>query len=198
MNLPGHSCPDSKQTVWIALNFFFPKWFIEHTGTIMKSFFAKILTAFMLLIMVLPVLEGQKVSKIKTADLEKLLNNQDNRLYVVNFWATWCAPCVKEMPYIMKVAGSIDTTKVKFVLISLDFPSQIESNLVKYIEKNKISQPVSVMMDIDYDLWINKVDTKWQGDIPATLLFNNRKNKRYFHTGELTENSLRKMINEML
>jgi hypothetical protein len=54
------------------------------------------------------------------------------------------------------------------------------------------------MTDIDYNGWIDKVDPAWQGDIPATLFFNNSKKTRYFHTGEVTEPELKKYINSLL
>jgi len=140
-------------------------------------------------------LEGQKVEYIKIPDLEKILGNSDNKLYVLNFWATWCAPCVSEIPAFEKTAKSYDPQKVRFILVSLDFPSQIEKQLLPFLKKNKVTLDVAVMTDIDYNAWIDKVDAKWQGDIPATLFFNNYTKTRYFHTGELSESELRKNIN---
>jgi thiol-disulfide isomerase/thioredoxin len=140
-------------------------------------------------------MEGQKVDYIKIPDLEKILGNSDNKLYVLNFWATWCAPCVSEIPAFEKTAKSYDPQKVRFILVSLDFPSQIEKQLLPFLKKNKVTLDVAVMTDIDYNAWIDKVDAKWQGDIPATLFFNNYTKTRYFHTGELSESELRKNIN---
>ena len=141
---------------------------------------------------------GQKVNYIKIPELEKILGNHDNKVFVVNFWATWCPPCVKEFPDFEKVAGEYDTTAVKFIMVSLDFPSQIRKQLIPFLEKNKVSLDVAVMMDIDYNAWIGKVDASWQGEIPATLVFNNTKNLRNFHSGELNEATLKKMINAYL
>jgi len=64
---------------------------------------------------------GQKIEYIKVPDLEKILNNKENKLLVVNFWATWCAPCVKELPAFEKVAGEYNESKVRFIMLSLDF-----------------------------------------------------------------------------
>lgn len=140
-------------------------------------------------------LDGQKIEYIKISDLEKILGNSDNKLYVLNFWATWCAPCVSEIPAFEKTAKDYDPQKVKFILVSLDFPSQIEKQLIPFLKKNRVTLDVAVMTDIDYNAWIDKVDAKWQGDIPATLFFNNYRKSRYFHTGELSESELRKNIN---
>jgi thiol-disulfide isomerase/thioredoxin len=141
---------------------------------------------------------SQKIEYIKVPDLEKLLNNQENKLFIVNLWATWCAPCVKELPAFEKVAGEYDKSKIRFIMISLDFPSQVENQLKPFLKKNNISLDVSVMMDTDYNSWIDKVDPQWQGNIPSTLFVNNIKKSRYFHSGEITENELRTIINKYL
>jgi len=141
---------------------------------------------------------GQKIEYIKVPELEKMLNNHENKLFVVNLWATWCAPCVKELPAFEKVAGEYDQSKVRFIMISLDFPSQVENQLKPFLKKNNISLDVSVMMDTDYNSWIDKVDPQWQGNIPSTLFVNNVKKSRYFHSGEITEQELRTIINKYL
>lgn len=139
-------------------------------------------------------IKGQEVDKIKVPDLERILSNNEDRLHVVNFWATWCAPCVKEFPLFEKVSSSGNYKKVTFLMISLDFPGQIEKQLIPFLKKNKTTLPVALMMDVDYDSWIDKVDPSWHGDIPATLVFNNARKIRQFHSGELDEAGLRKII----
>ena len=143
-------------------------------------------------------LSGQKIEYLKIPDLEKIIKNPDNRLHVVNFWATWCPPCVKELPYFQSVAKEYDPSKVKFILVSLDFPSQIEKQLIPFLKKNKIMLDVAVMTDLDYNSWIDKIDASWEGNIPATLVFNNPLKKRHFHAGELDETELKNIINKLL
>ena len=145
----------------------------------------------------LPV-HGQEIEYIKVPELEKILNNQDNKLYVVNFWATWCAPCVKEMPVFEEVSKEYNSKEVQFVMISLDFPSQVKDQLIPFLKRNNVKLKVAVMTDLDYNSWIEKVDPSWQGDIPATLVFNNIKKKRDFKPGALDEPGLRKMINNCM
>lgn len=142
--------------------------------------------------------KAQNVEYIKVPELETLLNNGENKLYVINFWATWCAPCIKEFPLFEKVSKEYNENKVKFIMISLDFPSQIEKQLIPFLKRNNSSLNVVVMMDIDYNSWIDKVDPSWQGEIPATLVLNNSKRQRLFHRGELNESLLREMINSYL
>ena len=141
---------------------------------------------------------GQKIEYIKVPELEKILKNPEDKLFVVNLWATWCAPCVAELPAFEKTAGDYDKSKVRFLMISLDFPNQIEKQLKPFLLKNKITLDVAVMMDVDYDSWIDKVDPQWQGTIPATLIFNNKDKIRYFHSGEISETELKGLINKFL
>jgi thiol-disulfide isomerase/thioredoxin len=140
------------------------------------------------------VLTGQKVEYINAAGLEKILHNTDNKLYVINFWATWCAPCVAEIPAFETVSRDYDKAGVRFIFISLDFPSKVKEQLIPFLEKNKIDQEVAIMMETDANLWIDKVDPSWQGNIPSTLFLNNQKKIRYFHPEALDEKELRKLI----
>jgi thiol-disulfide isomerase/thioredoxin len=153
---------------------------------------------FALLMIIRPLAAAQDINYLKIPELEKILNNSDNKVYVINFWATWCAPCVSEIPGFEEVSKGYDKKKVRFVMVSLDFPSQIEKQLIPFLKKNKITLDVFVMTDLDYNAWIDKVDPSWQGDIPATLFINNQKKTRLFHSGVVTGPDLKKYINSML
>ena len=153
---------------------------------------------FLIFSVAVSIVSGQKIEYIKVPELEKILNNFDNKLYVINFWATWCAPCVAELPAFEKVSLDYDKAKVRFIFISLDFPSQVEKQLIPFLKKNKIDFEVSVMMETDSNLWIDKVDPSWQGNIPSTLILNNTKKIRYFHPEAIDEQGLRKLINSFL
>jgi len=139
-------------------------------------------------------LPAQKIEKIGIPELEKILASPEDVLHVVNFWATWCPPCVTELPYFEKLSKEYQDKEVKFILISLDFPSQIESRLIPFLKTNKITADVRVMTNIDYNSWIEKVDSSWQGNIPVTLFFNNAGKIKYFHPSEVTEKELRDLI----
>lgn len=171
--------------------------FLREREVLMRKLFSNIILAILVSFITLQV-HGQTVEKIKLPDLEKILNNPANKLFVVNFWATWCGPCVKELPHFETVSKDPEYKNVTFLLVSLDFPSQIDKQLIPFLKKNNITLKVSVMMETDYNSWIEKVDQAWQGDIPATLVYNNYKKQRTFHPGELDEPGLRKIINSFL
>ncbi|MDX1685809.1 MAG: TlpA disulfide reductase family protein [Saprospiraceae bacterium] len=91
---------------------------------------------------------------------------------VYNFWATWCKPCVKEMPYFLE--ASEKHPEWNFVLVSLDFPMHFESKLRPFLIKNQIEIPVVVLDETDANVYIDKIDPSWQGSIPATLVWKNK------------------------
>jgi len=161
-----------------------------------RLLFSIIFTLF-IIVLVNPA-SGQEIRMIGVPELETILKNDDDRLFIVNFWATWCAPCVKELPVFEKAAATYKTGKVAFIIVSLDFPSQVEKQLKPFLKKNKISLDVALMTDLDYNSWIEKVDPSWQGDIPATLFFNNKKKVRLFHAGEVSEADLNRFITRFL
>jgi thiol-disulfide isomerase/thioredoxin len=137
---------------------------------------------------------SQNLTFIKKPELQQILEKNDNMLYVLNFWATWCSPCVKELPYFEKVAADSDPSKVKFLLVSLDFPSQIEKKLKPFLKKNNITLDVAVMSDLDYNSWIGMVDQDWQGNLPATLIFNNSRKIKIFHAEPLDEEKIKELV----
>lgn len=117
--------------------------------------------------------------------LEKQILNDQNTIYVVNFWATWCAPCVKELPHFEKLNS--ENKKVKVVLVSLDFKNQFETKLLPFLKNRKINSEVVLLTDKDYNTWLPTVDKDWSGSIPATLIINKEKRifaERIFHSYE--------------
>lgn len=131
-----------------------------------------ILGAFMFLFSV--QIQAQKVAVFdRYADIEKTVLNDENTTYVVNFWATWCAPCVKELPHFEQLNS--ENKKVKVVLVSLDFKDQYEAKLLPFIKKKNIKSEVVLLTDKDYNTWLPTVDKDWSGSIPATLIVKNGK-----------------------
>ena len=112
---------------------------------------------------------------IEVVDFEglyKKIDLSDDKTYVLNFWATWCAPCVKELPYFEEVNKEFKDKNTEVILVSLDFPSQIESKLKPYLKKNKIKSKVILLDDSKMNTWVPKVSENWDGGIPATLIVN--------------------------
>jgi thiol-disulfide isomerase/thioredoxin len=130
---------------------------------------------------------GNEDSTIKNLDLEvydydgfeKFLNQKNDKIYVINFWATWCAPCVKELPYFEKLNLNYKNEKVEVILVSLDFPHLYDSKLKPFIKERKLASKVIALNDVDMNTWIPKVDETWSGSIPATIIYKND-TKKFF------------------
>lgn len=114
--------------------------------------------------------------------LEKHIIHENDTTYVINFWATWCVPCVKEMPYFQALHQKNQNQKIKVILVSLDFKKQIDTHLKPFIKKYNISADLVVMTDNKYNNWLHKIHPEWSGSIPATLIVNRK--QRHFEEKE--------------
>ncbi len=136
---------------------------------------------------------------IPTLDYKQLkpwLNKQNNKTYVVNFWATWCAPCVKELPYFEKIHKDYKEKNVEVILVSLDFPKKKKTNLIPFVKKNNIQSKVLHLDDTNEQFWISDIAETWSGAIPATLIYS--KNKRQFYEQSFTQKELENEIQTFL
>lgn len=128
---------------------------------------------------------------------KKFLEKKDGKIYVVNFWATWCAPCVKEMPYFEKLSEEYKNDDVEVLFVSLDFPHVYESKLKPFIADKNIQSKVVALDDVDMNTWIPQVDANWSGSIPATIIYKNDLSKFYekSFTYEELETELKQFLN---
>jgi len=128
--------------------------------------------------------------------LEPRLSTDSDSTFIVNFWATWCKPCVKELPYFQKLGQEYNSRKVKLLFVSLDFPNKYESLLKPYIKEHNIEEEVIALNDPNSNDWIPKIDDSWTGAIPATIIFN--KNQRKFYEQSFTYEELEAELNSIL
>lgn len=130
------------------------------------------------------------------SELEPLINAEDDTTYIINFWATWCKPCVKELPYFDELHTSLKDKNVKVLLVSLDFPEKLESQLIPFVKKHNLSPQVILLDDPNENDWIPKVDESWSGALPATLIFN--KYNRAFYEKSFTRESLFSTVDKFI
>jgi thiol-disulfide isomerase/thioredoxin len=128
---------------------------------------------------------------------KKFLNKKDDKIYVVNFWATWCAPCVKELPYFEDINQVYQSKNVEVILVSLDFPHLYDSKLKPFIKDNNLKSKVIALDDADMNTWIPQIDKNWSGSIPATIIYNKNDSKFFEQsfTYEGLENEIIKLLN---
>ncbi len=112
-----------------------------------------------------------KVRVYQTFDeMEPLLHPQNDTTYLINFWATWCGPCVKELPYFEEINQTYADQAFKTILISLDLEKKIEAKLIPFLNKEGIQSEVVLLADGKAHRWIDKVDPSWSGAIPITIV----------------------------
>jgi len=146
------------------------------------------------LLLLLPFCLLQKpVSVITFKELQsETSTKQNDTLYVVNFWATWCDQCVKELPGFQNAYTKFSSHKVKMIFVSINAVRELDK--VQQFAADKNLQPEVLLLNGgNPNDWIDKVDSSWSGALPATVLYKHGK-KLYFHEGELTEGSLMQII----
>ena len=136
------------------------------------------------------------IATVNYEGLEPIFTKEDNKTYVINFWATWCLPCVKELPYFERINQNYKDQNVEVILVSLDFPNQKEKRLITYINQKKLQSKVIHFDDPNEQVWIPKIDESWTGAIPATIIYN--KDKRKFYEQSFTEDELLKELKSFL
>lgn len=133
-----------------------------------------------------------QVRLLTVDDLDKRIANGRDTTYVINFWATWCAPCVAELPNFEKLRVDNLKKPVKVLLVSLDFKSKLQREVIPFVQKNKIKAEVFLLNEPDQQQYIERVDKKWSGAIPATLFVNKR--TRRFYEKEFSETELKNTL----
>ncbi|MNJ98177.1 Thioredoxin-1 [compost metagenome] len=136
--------------------------------------------------------DGVSVKAYDFDKLEYFLTQKNDTTYVVNFWATWCVPCVEELPHFEKLNANYKDHKVKVMLVSLDMFKMIESKLLPFIKEKQLKSDIVYLRDPDQNTWLPKVDSTWSGALPATLIYN--KNKRKFFEKSFTYAELEKEV----
>lgn len=139
---------------------------------------------------------AQKVSVYKKNDLLKRIYNHSDTTYVVNFWATWCKPCVAELPEFERFNQAYGKGPVKVLLVSLDFKEDLHKRLMPFLQRNSYSSEVILLDEINGNDFINQICPQWSGAIPATIITSKNKQKFAFFekkvTFDLLEEELKK------
>jgi thiol-disulfide isomerase/thioredoxin len=122
-------------------------------------------------------LRSQNIQIVKFDALKQCIYNNSDTVYVVNFFASWCKPCIQEMPELLSFAKGIKNSKIKLVFVSVDFKKDQEK-LLQTVQKFSL-QNVYLLDETNANNWINKIDKNWSGAIPATLFIKKGKHKKF-------------------
>lgn len=140
---------------------------------------------------------SQEIRSVKATDLEKIIAESKTPL-MINFWATWCKPCLEEMPYFQEEAAKHAGDSLQLILVSVDFKEEFPAGIKAMAEKRKITLPILWLDETNADYFCPKIDPKWSGSVPATLFINNKTGYRKFFEEELSKDKLKKEIMAIL
>lgn len=138
------------------------------------------------------------IREINLEDLKKIIQRdpKDTRPLLINFWATWCDPCREEFPDLVKVDADYRSRGLNFVAISLDDISDIKSAVPKFLNEMKATMPVVLLNVNDPEPAIKAVDATWDGQLPATFLYDKDGKVVFKHFGRIEPVALRAAIDK--
>ena len=138
------------------------------------------------------------VSLIDSVKLNKLIVENNGKVLLINVWATWCVPCVEEMPDLIKLNNSFKSENVRVMGISIDYPEEIQSKIIPFIKKNNINFPVFVNNFKKDELLINFLNQDWSGAVPATFIYDKNGVQKEFLLGKHSFDEFKKALEKHL
>lgn len=163
-------------------------------GNMEIAFMKKIVVVALLLVGSLQLWAQPKV--VKLPELKKVMETPGEEIRVINFWATWCGPCIKEMPLFEKLNAERKDVAVTLVSMDLDLDPN-PAKVHKFVARKKIASTVLILDEKNPNVYIDEIEKQWSGALPATIVINSKTGKRVFAEKELHEGDLEKLIDEV-
>ena len=152
---------------------------------------------FIIILIILPIITHAQIAAYSADDIIHRASSKDT-VYIINFWATWCAPCVGELPEFNLLESKYDKKQVKVLLVSLDFKGDNTYKLASFLQRKNITSEVVWLSDTDPNKFIPKIDNSWEGSIPATVIVAPGKNFKTFIEGTITEQQVSKIVDKVM
>ena len=144
------------------------------------------------------VANGQSIAKWKIEDVVRSFSGKNDTTYVVNFWATFCKPCIEEIPHFIRIVEKYKTKKVKLLLVSLDLASYVPVKLPAFIKKNNYKTNHVWLNETNADHFCPMIDPKWSGAIPSTIIVNNNSGYRKFTEDQISPEDFEKALTDAI
>ena len=145
----------------------------------------------LLFFLVISFSNAQEVKVLSWKAFNKEILKPTEKTKIINFWATWCGPCIQELPSFEEINSEMSDS-VEVILVSLDNPARFEDKLLPFIAKKQLRSRVVLLDEVDFNSWMPKISTEWGGEIPATYIING--DKTAFHAGQLTKEQIISLI----
>lgn len=140
---------------------------------------------------------AQTIPSWKITDLENYISKSDTPI-VITFWAMYCVPCIKEIPYFQEVVKKHKDKGIKLLLVSLDFREDYPNKISSFAAKRKFTSPIIWLDETNADYFCPKIDSTWSGVMPATLFINNKKGHRSFFEEEMPKEKFEAEVKKIL
>lgn len=144
--------------------------------------------------LLLNTIVAQEIPSWKITDVEKYMQANPNKVLVINMWATFCKPCVAEIPSFIKITDQYKKNGVELLLVSLDLPSYFPKKIASFAKKHSFTAPIVWLNETNADYFCPVIDPKWSGSIPATLIIYPKTGYRKFFEEEMEAAVLEKEI----
>jgi thiol-disulfide isomerase/thioredoxin len=158
----------------------------------MKTIFALLVLGFSAV-----QLKAQTTPAFTIKQVDSVIKNTTKPL-IINFWATYCGPCIEEFPAFEKAAKTYAKDSVQFLMVSLDINDAYPAGIEKFYKKKKFTLPKVWLNETDPNYFMPIISDKWAGNIPVTLFVNPTTGYRFFHDEMLTAKELKLQIEAML
>lgn len=134
-----------------------------------------------------------QVKLITLSQLQSRIANGKDTTYVINFWATWCKPCVKELPEFEKFKQANKGKPVKVIMVSTDLKSRLQQSVNPFVKSHGLTGDVYLLNEAPSSYY-SKVNSKWSGALPATWVLNTNKKRNDFYNTDFTLDRLNTVV----
>lgn len=134
---------------------------------------------------------------INLEQLQNIISERNNKPLFINFWATWCPPCVEEFPDIVKLSEE-KGNEVEFIAVSLDSESDLQNKVKSFVQKNNVNFKVLLLKESDVYPLMDWINDEWRGAIPVTFIYDKNGNQVNFLLGLQSYSQFETAINKVL